>query len=73
VTQVVPLLVDEAGNPLTAEALALGLNQKVLARGTLQSTDPFRITLTELFVLEGECVVVSEQEENCFFWQPIFP
>lgn len=68
-----PFLVDEAGNSLTAEALALDPTQEVLARGTLQNTDPIRITLAELFVLDGECVVVSEQEENCFFWQPIFP
>lgn len=73
VTQVIPLLADEAGNSLAAEALALDSNQEVFARGTLQNTEPFRITLAELFVLDGECVVVSQQEENCFFWQPIFP
>jgi hypothetical protein len=72
-TQTIPFLVDEMGNPLKAEALPADPGEDVLVKGSLQSVDPPRLTLTELFVHKGDCVMVSGRQETCSFWQPTVP
>lgn len=71
--QVQPYLVDEQGNAFAVTLFAADSAQDTLAYGVLRTPADPRLILEELYVLEGECVVISNYEEDCFSWQQVFP
>jgi hypothetical protein len=56
-SKVAPYPVDEAGQPLTPEALSIGLSEQVLATGmATNACGSPRMILEELFVFDAQCV-----------------
>lgn len=68
--QVQPYLVDEPDSPLPTEILTLDPAQDVIVKGTLQSTAPPQLTIEEFYYLDGECEMMTSNEQQCKFYQP---
>ncbi len=81
--QVLPLLVDDAGNPLQQEAFAHHIAEPALAYGVLQMRDAPRLKLIKLYAQRGSCQTisllpvvlgdVSIPVRFCYDWPQIYP
>lgn len=72
-SQVLPYLLDEAGQSLTADTFAIDPQRTVLVQGILQTPETPRILLEGLYVLEGDCQANVEGQELCYPWQQLYP
>jgi hypothetical protein len=73
-TQLIPYLVDEAGNSLTEDMVSeIEATQQMIAEGILLTPENPQLRLDSLYVLVGECYPIADIELDCYPWQRLYP
>lgn len=72
--QLIPYLVDEAGNSLTEDMVSeVEATQQVIVEGILLTPENTQLRLESLYVLVGECYPIADIELDCYPWQRFYP
>jgi len=69
--QVSPYLVVEPDHPLPDEMLALDPATDVIVSGSLETTAPPRLTIGDLYYLDGTCKTVRSSVQQCQYYLPL--
>ncbi|MFZ1395416.1 MAG: hypothetical protein WAS33_00880, partial [Candidatus Promineifilaceae bacterium] len=67
-SQVQPYLIK---NPLPEIVSSLDPEQDVIIEGTLQSTAPLQMVVERFYYLDGDCELMTSNEQQCKFYQPL--
>ena len=72
--QLIPYLVDEAGQPLVEDIVnGVEATQQVIAEGILLTPENPQLRLESLYILVGECYPIADIELDCYPWQRLYP
>lgn len=67
-SQVQPYLIN---NSLPEIVSSLDPEQDVIIEGTLQSTAPLQMVVERFYYLDGDCELMTSNEQQCKFYQPL--